>query len=580
MQKRTSKKVLTFVLALVLVFALSLGALAAWNQFQGGVNNNGVISVAPPTTNPQTVLRVGLPTNDPYNPEWYSNFVWNSVDVTPLIDDGVAYTLYNGGVTNGTLGGARLGITDLATGDTSSLQISGIASNSFLISTPVIAGSDIYAAVTDLVFFDITEPFDSTHWPAVPPTGMHYEDTFLGFDDNATGSVESTGYDIDFLYPMNTFTMSTDVSTGNGTPVNYSLTLKDSNNVTYPVVVNASAPGTGVSVMTYNGATIPAGHYKLIVTIGAHTCEGKFWSVTFKENGWSLFKIEDFATNPNVSRVQDSTDTDILDRGQANTPITYDGTYLYWGIYGGTQSYYQLNLTNSELKVFAANDDFYNAGATVLNGYAYFGGDSGTLYKRAVSAFASSGTSVNVGAGKIRSSVATDGTSLYFTTQSVTVNDAGTVKKYSTALTEEATHDLADGSDIFSSTSTPVISSNGYVYVGAYYGYTDGRVFAFNTSLTSQYTVYSGDPVQASPIVYSTSDGDYLKDYIYFTTNSGTGAGYCYLLQKDTIWEDVTTSHCWTAGGASGNRYSIQGFAADNGYLVYGDDGGMLYIIH
>ncbi len=578
MKKHISKRVLTLVLALVLVFALSLGAFAAWTQFQDNKYNNGVISTATPITNPQTVLRVGLPTNDPYNPAWYSNSVWNSVDVTPLISGGKAYTLYNGGVTNGTLGGARLGITDLATGDTSSLQITGNASNSFLLSTPVIAGSDIYAAVTDLVFFDITEPFDSTHWPAVPPTGMHYEDTFLAFDDNATGSVESTGYDIDFSYPMNTFTMFSDVTTGNGTPVNYSLTLKDSNNVTYPVVVNETAPGTGVSIITYNGATIPAGHYKLIVTIGAHTFEGKFWSVTFKENGWSLFKIEDFATNPNVSRVQDSTNTDISYPGQANTPITYDGTYLYWGVYGGTKSYYQLNLNNSALAVFDANDDFYLAGATVMCGYAYFGGDSGTLYKRDINAFASSGTSVNVGAGKIRSSVATDGTSLYFTTQSPTVNDAGTVKKYSTALTEEATHDLADGSDNFSSTSTPVISSNGYVYVGAYFGYTDGRVFAFDTGLSLIDTVYSGDPVQASPIVYSIATGaqSNRKDYVYFTTNSGTGAGYCYSMMK--LSQAVAFE--WTAGGASGNRYAIQGFAADDGYLVYGDDGGMLYIIH
>ena len=568
MKKHISKRVLTLVLALVLVFALSLGAFAAWTQFQGGGDNNGVISVAPPTTNPQTVLRVGLPTNDPYNPAWYSNYVWNSVDVTPLISGGKAYTLYNGGVTNGTLGGARLGITDLATGNTCSLQISGIADNSFILSTPVIVGSDIYAAVTDLVFFDVTEPFDSTHWPSSLPSGMNYVDTFLAFDDNATGSVESTGYDIDFLYPMNTFTMFSDVTTGNGTPVNYSLTLKDSNNVTYPVVVNASAPGTGVSVMTYNGATIPAGHYKLIVTIGAHTYEGKFWSVTFKENGWSLFKIENFATNPNVSRVQDSTNTDISYPGQANTPITYADGNLYWGIYGGTKSYYQLNLNNSALAVFNANDDFYLAGAAVLGGYAYFGGDSGTLYKRDVSDFASTGTVIdNINAGRIRSSVAANGTDIYFTTQGTA--GTGTIQKYDTVSELRTSYSLEAS---FTSTSTPVISSNGYVYIGAYQGYTGGRVYAFDTDLHLIETVYSGDPVQCSQIVYS--DEDEVIDYVYFTTNSGTGAGYCY------SFDGTTGTQLWTAGGASGNRYAVQGFASDAGYLVYGDDGGMLYIIH
>jgi hypothetical protein len=85
-------------------------------------------------------------------------------------------------------------------------------------------------------------------------------------------------------------------------------------------------------------------------------------------------------------------------------------------------------------------------------------------------------------------------------------------------------------------------------------------------------TIYSGDPVQASPIVYS---GSYY-DLIYFTTNSSTGKGYCYYYDTNYPYSEPV----WSAGGTSANPYAEQGFASDNGYLVYGDDANNLYIMH
>jgi hypothetical protein len=83
----------------------------------------------------------------------------------------------------------------------------------------------------------------------------------------------------------------------------------------------------------------------------------------------------------------------------------------------------------------------------------------------------------------------------------------------------------------------------------------------------------NGDPVQASPIVWSDTDDEI--DYIYFTTNSANGKGYAY-----SYTVGGSAAALWNAGGTSNNPYAVQGFASDGGYLIYGDDGNYLYIMH
>ena len=128
-----------------------------------------------------------------------------------------------------------------------------------------------------------------------------------------------------------------------------------------------------------------------------------------------------------------------------------------------------------------------------------------------------------------------------------------------------------------SSTTTPTLSDNGVLYAGVN-GYDSlfngvGAVYAFDpATLTRLDTIYTGDQVQASSIVYS--DTVEQIDYVYFTTNSAQGAGFCYSYDAfGTIAQE------WTAGGTSGNRYALQGFSSDGGYLVYGDDGNNLYFM-
>ena len=321
----------------------------------------------------------------------------------------------------------------------------------------------------------------------------------------------------------------------------------------------------------------------------SYSQHGRIYDITFNGNGWGLYKIKNFATNPEVSLVRDNNYIYVAGQGQANTPITYDDTYLYWGIYGGTKSYYQFKVSDKTLTAYApVGTEFYGAGAAYArigsDEYVVFGSDSGNVHVRPVGANfgnPASGNTFSIGAGeKIRSSIAIDsaGEYAYFTSNNGT---SGKVHKIEVATLLAPVPTVATQSINYAlSTSTPVISDSGNVYFGVHtagwpsYG---GVIGTQASSFSSLFSVYGnalsnppeGDPVQASPIVYSYNG----TDYIYFTTNSGSGKGYC--CKYDGLDADLA----WQAGGASGNRYSMQGFASDDGYLVYGDDGGMLYII-
>ena len=127
-------------------------------------------------------------------------------------------------------------------------------------------------------------------------------------------------------------------------------------------------------------------------------------------------------------------------------------------------------------------------------------------------------------------------------------------------------------------------SQNGFIYVSCYSGPGgSGGVLAvplnsFNN--VSKVDVYGnivnpsvgtpGDAVQVSPIVYTDDASGY--DFIYFATNVATGTGYCYNYTAGA----TTGGFQWKAGGSN---FVLQGFASDNGILVYGDNGGKLHKI-
>jgi hypothetical protein len=449
---RTKQRLLSAVFALVLVLALSVTAFAVWPSFQGHVDNNGVIAVQPPITTP-SVTPVSL--------------TGGGIESTSVINNGVAYTLYNGGTPSGAAGGARLRATTLANPPTQ--------------------------------FFDIQ----------IDPSANNIQQLSTPYLDTAANT----------LY----------------------------------VATSSSAAGND------------------------------YWKL------WSVSNVN--TPTPTVTPLATGA-------GQANTPISAAAdtkpAYIYFGSYSGarTGSYYQYGITASPgtLATFAPpkGDDFYLAGAAFVNipgeglgDCVVFGGDRATIYVRPINAFATgTGNAVTLvdlvnSPGPVRSSIVKNGDFVYFTSGG----------SWNAILWQILVTDLDNSATIndinnynmkaYTSTSTPVISDKGYIYVGSYNNDGTGLVEAYtpgdgvNTPPALAAVIYNpGDAVRSSPIVYT--DGTGTWDYIYFTTYSASGAGYCYR------YNGTNAQQRWAT---TGNAQAFQGFASDGGYLVYGDDSNNLYII-
>lgn len=357
----------------------------------------------------------------------------------------------------------------------------------------------------------------------------------------------------------------------------------DSSNNTY-ILGTSNSWGGEFILYNQNAGTVllPADTYSVVIVFSNATGGNLTTSdITFNISNWAMYEVQNVTSAPNPVQIAQG-------YGQANTPVVnYKVSGVFWGIYEGDRSYYQYD--GNGVSQFVANDDFYWAGAVSdRGGYVYFGGDSGNIYARPVGAgFASGagnvialvGTAANP-AGKVRSTIVLDSNSnnVYFTSTGTTKGLLWSIPAAS-LLTITSTSNAVDVDHSATSVSTPVVSQNGYLYIGAneYNSAifaTTGSVQAFDPlALTYLADVYQGDPVQASPIVYSDFD-----DYIYFTTNTSApfgnvGGGYCY------SFDGATANPEWSVLGTSGNTYAVQGFSSDNNCLVYGDDGNYLYIM-
>jgi hypothetical protein len=286
--------------------------------------------------------------------------------------------------------------------------------------------------------------------------------------------------------------------------------------------------------------------------------------------------------------------------GQPNTPITpdtdKDPQYLYFGTFTGGKSglYYQYAISSGNLVIFKppSGDDFYWAGAAIVPinnaDYVVFGGDSGLIYVVPETSFTSPANVITLDTvdgtapGQVRSSVMYKGEYVLFTSQGGS-STTGILWQLEVAsllkITTTSNGTPLDGRG--SSTSTPVWSANGIIYVGTYNGFSSGTVDAYkpgSAGAAPAYiaTIYTVDPVQSSVIVWSDTDKEI--DYVYFTTNIGSGAGYCYSVNTGST--PVSSQQMWTYANNPSNPYSLQGMASQGGYNVWGDDGGFIYIAH
>jgi hypothetical protein len=591
--RKLNRKALSIALAIVLVLSLSVTAFAAWPSFQNDNTNNGVIATQPPITSP-TVTALPLLTNNP------SGDVYTGVDTTTVINNGVAYTLYNGGHVDGTDGGARLNATTLSTAEELfNIQLDASADNAQQLSTPYVSGNTLYAATTyysNLLNGTSTDNWSGLGSGTIPKgtTTITYNDIVsvpadywepqLTTDINATGTIDATA-------------QVTLTPTGGGAPYNFPLS-------TY-------YPGYGDWIIYNSGNTniLPIGDYTLSVTFDTDTAL-PVSSLQFLVSNWHLYSVAGVNTDsPSPSQISVSSD---IGFGQANTPISYDqtnGKFIYFGIYEGDRSYYQYDTSGGSdpLIQFPINDDFYNAGAASVfigsDDYIVFGSDSSKIYVQPAGVDFGDPTSgyittldPTLSPGGIRSSIVSySGNSRIYVTSKGLPNEDGLIWSIGWSLLTSNT--TATGGVIITesdnSTSTPVISDNGILYVGTSwyddkFEVTRGSVKALNSASFDELAfIYgsssSGDAVQSSPIVYSDEDNEI--DYIYFTTNADhtydpspvtNHNAYCY--EVDVSGASPSPSLAWNP--SIGGTYALQGFASDSGYLVFGDDANNLTIFH
>ena len=255
--------------------------------------------------------------------------------------------------------------------------------------------------------------------------------------------------------------------------------------------------------------------------------------------------------------------------GQLNTPLLCYNECLYFGTWTRADAsnhckgkYYKLNIntnTLSEYNTGYRDDNYYLAGATMFisgeTNYLIFGSDNGNMY--VFDAEKCKLKDVKSVEGMIRSSICYADGGLYFTSKDGT---EGTVHKY--IINKEGRLKKVWSTPLGEPSNATVSVYKGVVYASTgKIGSGEGMIAALD-ALTGKVTdsVYcEGGPIQSSLLVYE----DYYGDiYHYYTTNRFDGSGKCKRFDHTSVPFNI---------GEAG--YALQGFAAGNGCLVYGNDG-------
>ena len=566
--KRTSR-VLAILLALAML--LSVTAFAAnkttvWPVYGSNANHNSVVDGAP--TSATSVTGIDLSNG---------GSGWDGIDNVPVMETvnnvTYAYVLYDG---YSRYGGqlAKINCSAATPYVVWHKQVSG--ASGFQLSTPYLdtEARAIYIGASNASVYDdvaISSPVALTANTAgtVTINGL----TLLTAANRVSVPVYVGHTSVAARGTLTTEGTAT-IQLGGGTAVNLTLsTTQSSSGTIYKIYEQATYDDDG----EVNGYDY---YYYINHSVTASSLTDATLSISVTLNGTGTIEsVSMFANKGAVTKITgiDSTDASGLTltsvvssvNGQINTPITRYGDYIYFGTWSGNTAmqYYQVKISDSNFttKTYTGNAGFYWAGAVQLGDYIYFGGDSGNLYYQlAGNDFGSNEDVVALtdkasDAGNVRSTIMTDGTNLYFTSQGKYLwcyqpNEDG-VPEYQWHIQLAGT-----------STSTPTLVQNSdgttSIYTGYYTGFNAGGVQVTTVSGSTRTidTVASGFPVQCS-ILYS--DG-----YVYFNTNSSDGAGYCFNV--------ATKTQAWTAGS---DTYALGGMACANGIVVFGNDHDMLYVV-
>lgn len=590
--KRTGR-VLAILLALAML--LSVSAFAAWNGIGGAWDtHNGKVTTAP-TAATRTVAKIAMKN---------SGSGWDGIDNVPVMhtvgNTTYAYVLYDGHAA-----GARLAKINCnkAIENASSSDLYNNAEvvlwdvpvstkSGFQLSTPLLVeGTNASSETDDTLYIGLTTTTALVEKDA--------SDSIWNVSGGCTvdGSklkISSTG----------TYTMST-----SGITMLKNNSHRAATGISIPagaeMTITAKVNDTVALTKTFNSDDVIDGHFYLndvltsagesaVVAGSTNTLSFTFNVTALNGNAYieygSLFQtaasvmgFKDLTSAPVISSTTSiATPTysvNLNDGGQLNTPITTDGTYIYFGTWQGNKSYYQWNPTTNELNSVSGSG-FYWAGAAVIGDQVFFGGDSGKLYYTSTDNFKLDVEEISLDsdAGNVRSSIMVDGDYFYFTSQG----------KYLWCFKANA-----DGAPTLQwrtllnavSTSTPTKVGN-KIYVGYYNGFNKGGVTEVTESRTASASSYvskcdlidgtgstaNNMPVQSSLVVLPNADSS-AAAYVYFSTNSNVGAGYCYAVNG------TTATKVWDTSAAGGGTYALGGMASDGGYMVFGNDYNNLYIV-
>lgn len=548
------------VLTLILASASTVFATSTsdWTTIGGNNDHTGVIATTAPYTTSTVVTSGNIPNKGN----------WSVVTSTPVMqeENGVTYgyILYKGTNSARIAKIACTAGTGISIGQVIwNIPVGGGAGNQ--LSTPLLYNNSLYYATS------VATSVDSYNGQS----GHTQSQTIT-----RTLSLTGGSYRLNVpcqLTNSGTVTLQVSVTKPDNTTVSLDLNNNSVNETGTNTVLTLTSSSTSNLNKNYSEVFTTTGTYTITYTFTRTSGTYKIGTIALFLNENELHKIDDVtvSSNPQISNVA----VGLPGMGQINTPITTDGTYIYYGTWYSANAngqYYQVKISDGSYKSITSGTGygFYWAGAITKGNYVYFGGDGGYLYYRSVSNFDTSGGYISLGssAGNVRSSISTDGTYLYFTSQGgylwkVTPNGGSSTKT-----------SIAIGG---TSTSTPAITGS-RIYVGYYGSFSSGGVQVVDlsnfsagpTTLSFMVDVDEdgtpetfSQPVQSSIAVKTTSSAD----YIYFTTNSANGAGYC------VSYNGTTATKIWKS--AKGG-YTLQGMAVCNGSAIFGNDNGKYYIPH
>lgn len=596
-----NKKLLSLLLAVVMVFSLSVTAFASWNQFQGNSSHSGLItSDQVPTSTPS--LNEALELSKSY--DWEAGKGLPGVDAAPIVYGDTAFIAYYGGPGDDSDGGLRVSAVSLSDNPQevwSTRLLSSRDQDDMDTDNIQQLGTPYYDDTEAVLYVPVTYTKNVLSGLGTPTAtrGVRISDTGL-VTVNSVGNIYYNDVVIEGNTKMTYF--ATGITVAQNQVITGSVTFTASDGTTYSY--GTSYGYAGYEFCLYNNANvdIPAGTY----TVNIYLNSSKSCTGTQPLRGitpyWRLFYLRAYETQAATYGLvaQEADGTYVQGAGQFNTPltsVTYGGhKYLYFGIYDGDRAYYQFryayrNYSDNALTKFVpaeANDGFYWAGAAAVGGNVVFGAENGYLYSRPIGDTFGTATgtkldlkTVKSDAGAVRSSICYDGTNLYLTTKNAYLwKVAPSLAKSSAKYCE-----IKDNEFVVNSSSTPVVTENGYVYAGGYNIYWDddgnsiykGALKGINaleinnnTRATTLWSAASNGAVQSSPVVYS--DGN--TNYVYFTANGAHGQAVC-------LRHTANATSGTTMWSFDSEDYLLQGFAvSDNGYMVFGNDANLAFVIH